>query len=102
MFKNCNNAAKGGIFYLSSGARLNVTSNTRAMDNSALYGGFAYLTDPGTTLLMNYHVKAILSEYDVEIDYDGYVEKWKTKPVKPIANLAGQNAYFGGAFYVKD
>ena len=38
----------------------------------------------------------------MEIDYDEYVEKWKTSPVKLMANLAALKAYFGGAFYVKE
>lgn len=72
-YKNCNQASQGAIFHLENQAQVNVSgSSTRAENNSALRGGFAFLKDEGTLMLM------------------------KAENV----SLETQRAYFGGAFFI--
>lgn len=88
-FQNCNQGAKGGIFHLTNGAKVSITGQpSRAVNNSATRGGFAYLRDPKTELI---------------VEPTGRSAR---RPGRATASgrsvLEGQNAYYGGAFYLED
>ena len=52
-YKNCHKAKEGAIFHLTNGAVVNIKGDdTFADNNSAYYGGFAYLSGEKTRLLI--------------------------------------------------
>ena len=75
-FKNCNQALRGAIFDIADGVQVEITngvSMSGATNNSAIEGGFAFLQGHGTMI-----------------------------SIKDAITFTGQNAYFGGAFFLVD
>jgi hypothetical protein len=73
-FQNCNQAYRGAIFNIENGVVLQISNNTTyALNNSAIEGGFAFMQGHGTKII-----------------------------IKDAITLDGQNAYFGGSFFMFD
>lgn len=75
-FNGCQQGTKGGIFHLTNGAKVNITGRANTADeNSALYGGFAYLRGVDTEMLVR----------PAETLPTSPASNWHSRPKKAIA-----------------